>query len=498
VRRSVALSWRSWGGWAAPERCPIALVGQARAGHRGGVARRYPVGVARRARKPSGGAPPMFPTRRGSARPAATPRWLAASLRIPSNPCTGPLSPTRLEVAPGRSVLRAGEEPALGRSSSADPLRSHQARALAELDPMRSDACVVTRRDVVTIKVVPLGVPGKGTAESEKRNRGRIEIDLRLYSEVLGRHRALVLAGVALTIALAFLSYVRVSADGISYRKPVVWSNSSTVVLTQSGSPELRSVLPVAKSSGVPTLAGTDRFVGLVELYAALATSDEVVKLMRDRGLLADVDLKTRGLPFSASPVKSSLDTPYLNGGILPVISISGRAPSPAEATRLATGATKAFLDVLTRRQENAKIPRSARVEVTVLKRSGEPVLAQPRSKALPLLIIFGGLIATVAVAFARDNRRRREPTVDAIATPRQADLAEVSQPPAPTAVGSSSGHGGRRGIAAVSSMRRSTLGTNGRARELPAEVSRDALAAPDGADTVAGGKGLVRRQRSE
>jgi hypothetical protein len=305
-----------------------------------------------------------------------------------------------------------------------------------------------------------------------------------------------VFAGVALTLALAFLSYVRVSVDGISYRKPVVWSNSSTVVLTQSGRPELRSVLPVTKASGVPTLAATDRFVGLVELYAAMATSDEVVTLMRERGLLSDEDLKGGSLPFNASPVKSSLDTPYLNGGILPAIAISGRGESPAAATRLTTGATKAFLDVLTRRQENAKIPRNARVEVNVLKRSGEPVLAEPRSKTLPLLIFFGGLIATVAAAFARDNRRRG-PSAVPVASPAPADLAEVvSGPPAATGVTSSS-HRGRRGIASVSSMRRSTLG-NGRTREQAVEAPRDAAESADSGDAAAAGTGLVRRQPSE
>lgn len=273
----------------------------------------------------------------------------------------------------------------------------------------------------------------------------------------------LVFAGVALTIVLAFLSVARVSPDGISYRKPVVWSNGSTLVLTQPGSPELRSVLPVARSSGVPTLAGTDRFVGLVELYAAMATSDEVVRLMQKRGLLSARERRSEHLPFSASPVKSSLDTPYVNGGILPVISISARGASPAAATRLATGATKAFLDVLRQRQANAKIPPNARIEVSVLKRSGEPALVEPRSKMLPMMIVLGGLIATIAAAFARDNNSRRQTadritTAGRVATALPTGLIEVVDPSAVSDAGSPR-NGGQRRVAAVDSKRNSTLG---------------------------------------
>ena len=64
---------------------------------------------------------------------------------------------------------------------------------------------------------------------------GGNEIDIALYADVLRRHRAVVLVGVALTVALAVLSYVRVSPSGISYRSPEIWSNQATLVLTQEG-----------------------------------------------------------------------------------------------------------------------------------------------------------------------------------------------------------------------------------------------------------------------
>lgn len=254
-------------------------------------------------------------------------------------------------------------------------------------------------------------------------NHGEGTIDLRLYSRVLRRHRALVVIGVALTFALAFLSYVRVSPSGIAYRSPAVWSNSSTMVLTQAGSPELRSVLP-AGSSGVPTLGTTERFIGLVDLYAALATSDAVIQLLKQRGLLDDKDIEAGDLPVSASSVSSAV-----NGQVIPLIRITGEGDSPKEATARTLAATQAFLEVLTTRQTAAKIPPNNRIQVSVIKRSGKPVLAEPRSMALLLVILLGGLIATIAVAFMRDNLAGGRLTVDD--QQKLAELAELRNPAA-------------------------------------------------------------------
>ena len=87
--------------------------------------------------------------------------------------------------------------------------------------------------------------------------------------DVLRRHRKVVIVGVVLTVALAVLSVVRVSPSGISYRSPETWSNQATLVLTQEGAPELRSVLPARPGGFSPSLADTGRFAGLIDVYAA-------------------------------------------------------------------------------------------------------------------------------------------------------------------------------------------------------------------------------------
>ena len=231
---------------------------------------------------------------------------------------------------------------------------------------------------------------------------GGNEIDFALYADVLRRHRTVVLVGVALTVALALLSYVRVSPSGISYRSPAIWSNQATLVLTQEGAPELRSVLPAGAGGSSTSLADTGRFASLIDVYAALATGDAVVGELVRRGLIdEEKDMKDGKLPIAAAAVSSTVNA------ATPMMTISATASTGPKATKLTLGATRAFLDVLNRRQLAAKIPVKDRIQVRVLKRSEAPELIDPRSKALPILVLLAGLIATVAVAFTRDNLSR-------------------------------------------------------------------------------------------
>ena len=228
------------------------------------------------------------------------------------------------------------------------------------------------------------------------------------------------LVGVALTLVLALLSFVRVSPSGISYRQPETWSNQATLVLTQEGAPELRSVLP----SGT-ALADTGRFASLIDVYVTLATGDAVVRDLRRRGLVAEKEMQNVALPITAAAVTSTVNA------ATPMMTITGMAATGPEATQLTLAAMRAFLDVVHRRQLAAKIPVKNRVQIRVVKSSEAPTLIDPRSKAMPILVLLSGLIATAAVAFSRANlaRRERAPVVAPVVTPigSQTEPAEPS-----------------------------------------------------------------------
>jgi hypothetical protein len=220
-------------------------------------------------------------------------------------------------------------------------------------------------------------------------------MDLGLYMGVLRRHRLLVASGLAIAFALALLSYVRVSPDGLAYRNPEIWSNTATLQLTDANRPEFRSELP-------PT-AQPDRFTTLVDQYVALATSDAVIRSLRKQGLLKRAGDKTA---TAAGIAAAGLPSP-LNGAPTPLMTLSGSGATPAEATRLTLRATDTFIAVSRAHQVAAKIPMNQRVEIAIVKRYTVPVLSGPRSKTTLIIILLAGITATIAAAFVRDNVQR-------------------------------------------------------------------------------------------
>ena len=294
------------------------------------------------------------------------------------------------------------------------------------------------------------------------------------------------LVGVVLTVALAVLSYVRVSPSGISYRSPEIWSNQATLVLTQEGAPELRSVLPARPGGFSTSLADTGRFASLIDVYATLATSDAVVRELERRGLVTEEDLKDGALPIAAAAVPSTVNA------ATPMMTITATLPYRPEGDQADVGVPRRrFLDVVHTRQLAAKIPVKDRIQVRVVKSSEAPKLVNPRSKALPILVLLGGLIATVAVAFTRDNLARRE------RAPELTTVASRDEPPSPTRHWMAPTPGRRPGPSpartrrprvrtlarrSVSARGRSTLGSVPRAdsatareRDLPDDVAQQA-----------------------
>ena len=208
------------------------------------------------------------------------------------------------------------------------------------------------------------------------------------------------MSGLVVALALALLSYVRVSADGFTYRDPEVWSNEATLQLSDPSYPELRSKLP-------PT-SDPSRFLALADQYAEFATSDAVMRSLKTQRLIGRKADPTGVAAITATSVASPV-----NGSITPLLKITGMAPSPAEATRLTTRATDTFIEVAKGRQVQAKIPESQRVELRIVRRAGVPKLTAPRSKTTFLILLLAGLTVTVAAAFIRENQaagRKSEP----------------------------------------------------------------------------------------
>jgi hypothetical protein len=237
-------------------------------------------------------------------------------------------------------------------------------------------------------------------------------VDLHLFAGVLWRFRLLVVMGLILAAVLAILSVVRVSGDGLAYRKAELWKSTTRLGVTQSGFPWGRlladepTVGEQVKRLGIP-FADPNRLNALTVLYAELATSDPVRQLMRKQGPISG---KITATPVIVGETRN----------LLPLIDISAIAVSPQRADRLSQRAASAF-DLYLRQQQAAnKVPEEDRVVVQEIARPKEATLFRPRPKTMPILIFLSVFFGTVGLAFLLENLRPRN----------RSEAATVSTPP--------------------------------------------------------------------
>lgn len=233
-------------------------------------------------------------------------------------------------------------------------------------------------------------------------------MDFRLYARVLWRFRLIVAAGFVLALMLAVLSIVRVSPSGITYRHSELWSTTMRLLVTQSGFPEgrLYAQEPTKPGEAGPTagdqaaklgipIADPARFNTLAILYAQLATSDPVRRLMLRDG------------PIRGQVIATALRDDR-SGVLLPLIDLTAISTSPRAAIELA-GRTASALDMFIAGQQRANnVPISDRVVFrTVVQPSGADIY-QPRSKTMAIVVFLAVMLATVGLTFVLESIRPR------------------------------------------------------------------------------------------
>jgi hypothetical protein len=233
-------------------------------------------------------------------------------------------------------------------------------------------------------------------------------MDLGLFLRVLWRFRVVVLAGIGVSASLAFLTQVRVDLDGglpqMSYRTPLVWASTSTVLITERGFPwgasSLQDVeaLQQGEPPRGPQYTDPGRFTQLALLYAGLAKSDHVRAIV-------DRKLGRKGAAYSVWPVVQ-------DGITLPILSIMAQSTSPQAARELARVVPQAFRSYIAKEQEANAIPPERRVRLEVVRSANAPHVISSRSIVKPMFVFILGLAATFVLAFALENFRPRGPEV--------------------------------------------------------------------------------------
>ncbi|MEX0801335.1 MAG: hypothetical protein WD379_08970 [Dehalococcoidia bacterium] len=217
-------------------------------------------------------------------------------------------------------------------------------------------------------------------------------MDLQLYLRVLWRFRLIVLLGLVLAFALAFLSYVRVSFDDgaptFSYRDAQLWRSRATLWATRRDFAAGELIL-----EDETQLTGS--FGGLASLYTTLVTSDEVLEILRKDGPVNGfVEVKTAVALDKRSP--------------LPFIAIEAFSPSPRDAVSLAGREINAILEYHERQLDEAEVPPNRRIVLKVLASPRPPELVADRSFTRPAVVFVTALIAVIGFVFILENLRPR------------------------------------------------------------------------------------------
>jgi hypothetical protein len=244
-------------------------------------------------------------------------------------------------------------------------------------------------------------------------------MNLERHLRVLWRRRILVASGFVLACILAFLTAFSVTADGPKRRGTEVWSSSSQILVTQQGFPWGRVTLPDsskvtgAQATTTPDTARGDkiryadptRFVNLALLYSVISHSD-------------DVRARLRGHPAADQIQTTLLDPTNSGNSYLPIIQLTTKASTAAEALSLNTQTYDGLRGLLTAEQDSNGITGTNRVLLSVLNRPSAPVIVEGRSLTSAMLAFIMAIIATIAfahiaeaVAMARARRATPEPS---------------------------------------------------------------------------------------
>lgn len=231
-------------------------------------------------------------------------------------------------------------------------------------------------------------------------------MDLRLYARVLWRFRLICLAGFILALLLATLSVVRVGPHGLAYRQSELWSSTTRLGVTQQGFPwgRLFAQEPAANGTltpaedgnkhGIP-IADPNRFKDLAILYAELATSDPVRRLMRHDGPPIPGQIL-------AEPVVVQ------DNQVLPLIDLTAISTTPANAVALAKRGANALATYIKAQQTANKVPSTDRAVVQQILRAKGPKVYRPRSKTMAIVIFLAVMFVTIGLAFLLENLRPR------------------------------------------------------------------------------------------
>ena len=220
-------------------------------------------------------------------------------------------------------------------------------------------------------------------------------MDMKLLGRALWRFKWVTTVGLVLTVVLTFITTFKFGTGGLSYRQSEKWASYSQVFVTEQGFPWGALNAPAASESG--------RLTSLALIYANLADSDPVKRLMA----------KT-GPPIVGGQIQAAaLTTSPGSTDALPIISIAGIAGSKQASLELTGRVTDALVAYIRSQQAENGISDNNRVVVQVIKQPGQSTVLSGRSKTVPVMVFIAMLTLVIAVVLVLENLRPRIRRID-------------------------------------------------------------------------------------
>ncbi|MTD15838.1 hypothetical protein GIS00_18035 [Nakamurella sp. YIM 132087] len=230
-------------------------------------------------------------------------------------------------------------------------------------------------------------------------------MDIALYGRALWTYKWLLVVGVVVAAAAAFLVGFKIQDGKVVSRSEGLYTASTYVLIGGNNGQLFLNQVP---GEAVPDGSSAPRDVdlaGLAPTYAYYVSSDVIRKAVEDQVGAFGEDEALTAIARTNMP-----GSPDDTGGrfSLPVLSIIGQAPTAARAQDISRAANEAFQTFVAQQQDQNGTPAEQRTTLVTLNQNE----AQPVETSNPLLGVvvtgIGVLAAFIALIFVLFNVRTR------------------------------------------------------------------------------------------
>jgi hypothetical protein len=223
-------------------------------------------------------------------------------------------------------------------------------------------------------------------------------MDIRYHLGIIWRWRVLLVVGLLVAASVAYLVTFKPGLGKPEWRSAATYTSTSRTAVTQPGFPWGRATLPgadpnqplVPDGERLRSFAPPQRFTDLAVVYAYLAQSDQVRRLISPTPLAQQINVATVPNPATGDP--------------LPIVEIATTATSSAGAQELNRATINALRAYLARNVRQNQVPLEDRATLEVLNPPTPGLLVAGRSLTLSVIAGLLALVATFVAIYVLEN----------------------------------------------------------------------------------------------